>query len=103
MVAGALGIRSGLTGGQTMLLAMLANSGTIQMVFYVLFQESANWSVILIMVLMLSLRMMIYSIVLRDRVRDISSPWRIVMGFGLIYCINLKAGLDYVGLSQNYH
>jgi hypothetical protein len=46
---------------------------------------------------------MIYSIVLRDRVRDISSPWRIVMGFGLIYCINLKAGLDYVGLSQNYH
>ncbi|AZZ93474.1 hypothetical protein ENC22_20650 [Hahella sp. KA22] len=84
MIAGALGVTSGLTGLQTLLLAMLANSGTIQFVVYMMLQESASWTVVLLTVLTLSLRMMIYSIVLRDKVNDISPGWKLVMGFGLI-------------------
>jgi predicted branched-subunit amino acid permease len=84
MIAGALGIASGLSGMQTLLLAMLANSGTIQFVVYVMLHESANWAMVLLTVLTLSLRMMIYSIVLRDKVSDISPGWKLVMGFGLI-------------------
>lgn len=84
MIAGALGITSGLSGMQTLLLAMLANSGTIQFVVYMMLHESANWITVLLTVLTLSLRMMIYSIVLRDKVSDISPGWKLVMGFGLI-------------------
>ncbi len=84
MIAGALGITSGLSGIQTLLLAMLANSGTIQFVVYMMLHESANWITVLLTVLTLSLRMMIYSIVLRDKVSDISPGWKLVMGFGLI-------------------
>lgn len=84
MIAGALGVTSGLTSLQTLMLAMLANSGTIQFVVYMMLQESASWTVVLLTVLTLSLRMMIYSIMLRDKVHDISPGWKLVMGLGLI-------------------
>jgi predicted branched-subunit amino acid permease len=84
MIGGALGITNGLTDIQTLLLAMLANSGTIQFVVYMMIHENTNWITILLTVLTLSLRMMIYSIVLRDKVIDIPLGWRFIMGFGLI-------------------
>lgn len=84
MIGGALGITSGLSGSETLLLAMGANSGSIQFVVYMMLQKSSNWIVILLTVLLLSIRVMIYSIVLRDQVKDISAGWKIVMGFGLI-------------------
>ncbi len=84
MIAGALGITNGLTNFQTLLLAMLANSGTIQFVVYGLLQESISWPVILLSVLILNSRMMIYSIILRDKIKDIPKNWKFIMGFGLI-------------------
>lgn len=84
MIAGALGVASGLTGVQTLLLAMLANSGTIQFVVYMMLKSSSSWSVILLTVLTLNLRMMIYSLVLRDKLKDMPRGWKLVMGFGLI-------------------
>lgn len=84
MIAGALGVASGLTGIQTLLLAMLANSGTIQFVVYMMLKSSSSWSVILLTVLTLNLRMMVYSIVLRDKLQDMPRVLKFVMGFGLI-------------------
>jgi 4-azaleucine resistance transporter AzlC len=84
LVGGAFGMTSGLGAFKTLALAMIVNSGTVQFVGIRLLQEGASAAVILLTSLVLSLRLVIYSTMLRSHTRELSSRWRILLGFGLI-------------------
>ncbi|HEY0638096.1 MAG TPA: AzlC family ABC transporter permease [Pseudonocardiaceae bacterium] len=84
VIGGVFGLASGLDAWQTLAMAGLLNSGTAQLVGMKLLQIGAQWWVILLTTVILSLRMLIYSTLLRPQVRDFSPKWRLLLGFGLI-------------------
>lgn len=84
VIGGVFGLASGLDPGQTLAMAAILNSGTAQLVGMKLLQIGAQWWVILLTTVILSLRMLIYSTLLRPQVRDFSPKWRLLLGFGLI-------------------
>ncbi|WP_158243021.1 AzlC family ABC transporter permease [Trinickia soli] len=84
LVGGALGVASGLSIGQTTALAALLNSGTAQFLAFKLIQVHAAPAVVICTSLTLSLRMVMYGLSLRAKVRQLSTIWRVVLGFGLI-------------------
>lgn len=83
-LGGAYGVAAGLTTLQTMSLAILVNSGTVQFVGTKMIQDGGNWAVIISTSVILSLRLTIYSALIRDHVRDLGLPWKSAIGFGLI-------------------
>jgi predicted branched-subunit amino acid permease len=84
MIGGAYGISSGLSHMETLSLAMIVNSGMVQFVGIKLFQEGVGYGIILLTSLILSMRLIFYSTVLRPYMRKLSPRWRIILGFGLI-------------------
>lgn len=84
LIGGVLGVTSGLGGVKTLALAMIANSGTAQFVAIRLLQERASGTAIVVTVLILSLRLLMYGVMLRPHTRPLSPPWRAVLGFFLI-------------------
>ena len=84
LIGGAFGMTSGLGALNTLALAMIVNSGTVQFVGIRLIQEGASAAVILLTALVLSLRLVIYSTMLRSHTRELSQRWRVLLGFGLI-------------------
>lgn len=84
LVGGALGVASGLSIGQTTALSALLNSGTAQFLAFKLIQVHAAPAVVICTSLILSLRMVMYALSLRGKVRQLSAIWRVVLGFGLI-------------------
>jgi predicted branched-subunit amino acid permease len=84
LVGGALGVASGLSLGQTVALSALLNSGTAQFLAFKLIQVDAAPAVVICTSLILSLRMVIYALALRDKVKQLPVIWRVALGFGLI-------------------
>ena len=84
MIAGALGVTSGLGYLKTLFLAMVVNSGTVQFVGIKLMHEGVSPASILLTTLILSLRLVFYGTVLSPRMNSMSHRWRILLGFGLI-------------------
>ncbi|HJR28213.1 MAG TPA: AzlC family ABC transporter permease [Pseudomonas sp.] len=84
LLGGAFGMTSGLGEAKTLALAMVLNSGTVQFIAIKLLQQDAAASVLLLTGLVLSLRLLIYSTVLRSSTRYLSQRWRAVLAFGMI-------------------
>src|SRR3990167_7633935 len=71
LIGGVYGISSGLTAFQTIGLALEVNSGTVQFIGTKLFQSGANGIVILLTSFVLSLRLIVYSTILRSYMQHI--------------------------------
>jgi len=84
LVGGALGVASGLNVGQTVALSALLNSGTAQFLAFKLIEVHAATAVVVSASLILSLRMVIYALALRNKVKQLPAIWRFALGFGLI-------------------
>lgn len=84
LVGGALGVASGLSLGQTVALSALLNSGTAQFLAFKMIEVDAAPAVVISTSLILSLRMVIYALALRDKVKQLPAVWRFALGFGLI-------------------
>ena len=84
VVGGALGVTSGLSPLETVGLAMAANSGTAQFVAFSLLAQGAGAVTVFLTTLVLGLRMLIYSTVLRKYLIDVPRGWKVVVAFGLI-------------------
>ncbi|PPF56008.1 hypothetical protein C5C13_11740 [Clavibacter michiganensis] len=84
VAGGALGPTSGLTPWETIGLAMAANSGTVQFIVFSLVLQDAGLVTIFLTTLVLGLRMLVYSTVLRAHLEDVPGKWKPLVAFGLI-------------------
>ncbi|WP_327129718.1 AzlC family ABC transporter permease [Streptomyces sp. NBC_01727] len=84
IIAGAAGIAGGVGWAGTIGMAAAVNSGTAMLAALQLLRDGAAWPVILLTTLVLSLRMMIYAIMLRPHLKDIPQRWRALLAFGLV-------------------
>lgn len=100
-VGGVLGMTSGLGGGKTLALAMIANSGTAQFIAIKLLQERASNVTIVVTVLILSLRLLMYGVMLRPHVKPLGSALRALLGFFLIDAV-FFAVIDRLGKEPQF-
>nr|BAV57440.1 branched-chain amino acid transporter [Streptomyces sp. SANK 60404] len=84
IIAGAAGIAGGVGWAGTIGMAAAVNSGTAMLAALQLLRDGSAWPVILLTTLVLSLRMMIYAIMLRPHLKDIPQRWRALLAFGLV-------------------
>lgn len=87
VIGGAYGASSGLGWAKTMLLAMCVNSGTVQFVGTRLLNEGATTTTLCLTTLVLCLRLVFYSTILRPHARKLPLRWQVLLGFGLIDAI----------------
>ncbi|MEU9107575.1 AzlC family ABC transporter permease [Streptomyces xanthophaeus] len=84
IIAGAAGIAGGVGWLGTLGMAAAVNSGTAMLAGLQLLRDGSAWPIILLTTLVLSLRMMIYAIMLRPHLKDIPQRWRALLAFGLV-------------------
>ncbi|MEV6673804.1 AzlC family ABC transporter permease [Streptomyces sp. NPDC051162] len=84
IIAGAAGIAGGIGWAGTVAMAAAVNSGTAMLAGQQLLRDGVGWPIILLTTLVLSLRMMIYAIMLRPHMRDLPQRWRALLAFGLV-------------------
>ncbi|MDN3259810.1 AzlC family ABC transporter permease [Streptomyces sp. CSDS2] len=84
IVAGAAGIAGGVGWLGTVGMGAAVNSGTAMLAGLQLLRDGSPTPVILLTTLVLSLRMMIYAVMLRPHLRDIPQRWRALLAFGLV-------------------
>ncbi|MBZ9752277.1 AzlC family ABC transporter permease [Deinococcus sp. HMF7604] len=84
LIAGAFGVTSGLHPLETFGLAALTNSGTVQFIGIALLRDGSTVTAILLTSLIVSLRMLIYAVMLRPHTQGLSPRWRALLAFGLI-------------------
>lgn len=87
VIGGAYGVSSGLGWLNTLLLAMSVNSGTVQFVATRLLSEGASALTLFLTTLVLCLRLIFYSMILRSHMQSLPLRWQLLLGFGLIDAI----------------
>jgi len=84
IIFGTLAITSGLSFWEGSAMSGLVYSGSAQFVGLGLLNSGASWLVMILTTLMLSLRLLIYSAMLSQYIKDLPQKFRLLLGFGLI-------------------
>lgn len=91
LIAGAAGLAAGYGVFGTLGMAMAVNSGTALLASLQLLRDGATGAVVMLTVLVLSLRMAIYSTLLRPHLGQLSRRWRVLLAFGLVDAVFFAA------------
>jgi predicted branched-subunit amino acid permease len=87
VLGGVLAVAGGMSPAVTLFMAVTLNSGSAQFVATKMFQEGVPFLTIAFAVLIVSLRLLVYSAEMRSYVKGASLGWRLWLGFSLIDAI----------------
>ena len=81
ILVGAYGIESGLSGIETQALSLTVFAGTSQLVAIGMLESGAGFASILITTLLITSRHLLYSMAMRNNIKDLPFRWRSSLGF----------------------